>query len=84
MDDVGAAAFGAIVMFVLALWHHDAFRNPGQNVITRLIDQWYSRWYRTGDERHGVLGFLAAGYFLLSLFFIVVAVCEFFYRLDNT
>lgn len=70
MEDVIGAAFAAVLAFVSGLAHHASFRDSASNSITRRVDAWWARWYEGTEARHGMLGFMAAGCFFMTLLFL--------------
>ena len=76
MGNVIGTAFGVVLSIVIAVSHHAAFRDPNANAATRLIDRWYARWWQSAEDRHGMLGFMSAGYLFMAVFFIGALIWE--------
>ena len=80
MNDIIGAGFGILLSFALAAGHLAAFRNPQASPATRILDRWYSRWWRTPEDRRGILGFMAAA----CLFMTAVMIVAFIYEVFST
>ena len=76
MSEIIGATFAVVLLIALALVHWAAFRDPYRNFGTQLIDAWYSHWWEPAEARRGVFGFMAAGWFFMTLVFVGALIYE--------
>jgi len=76
VDNIIGATFGLISSLLLAGVHLAAFRSPRATATARMVDRWYSRWWTSENERHGMLGFMCASCLFMALFFVGALIWE--------